>query len=200
MSAVTLSSFFTEPIGKAGKSGPIVRVPSVQIPGGKPGPEGRVVMLYGIKDALASLQQARLTAHKNGHVLVRVDADVEIGEPFVGKLGMEDLANTHIMNISRLIAATAESVARTIALPGEKLEDPGVLIGKDPRRLDLIFNSPAFKEIAVIVWPAPVPNIRRPDGKNKTLQLAAVRSSSLIKNPVVRNYDGKIESIIFETF
>lgn len=198
MAFITLSSFFTEPLGKRGQSGAVARVPSIQIPGMKPGPSGRVIMLYGIKDSLATLQKARQEAHKNGRVLIRVDADVEIGEPLVGKLDMQDLATTRILNVSRLIAATSEVVAETILAPGEPYFDPGTVLGNDPRRLDLIFNSPAFSDIAVIVWPAPLPNLRLPDGRPKTVQLAAVRGANLIQNPIVRNYDGVIDNIIFE--
>lgn len=198
MAVITLSSFFTEPLGKTGQSGPVVQVPSIQIPGKKPGPPGRVIMLYGIKDALATLQKARQEAHKNGRVLIRVDADVEIGKPMVGKLDLTDLETTRILNVSRLIAATSEAVAETILAPGEPYSDPGTLLGNDPRRLDQIFNSPAFSDIAVIVWPAPLPNLRLPDGRPKTIQLAAVRSANLIQNPIVRNYDGEIKTIKFE--
>ncbi|MFW5977215.1 MAG: hypothetical protein ACOCQQ_01760 [Candidatus Nanoarchaeia archaeon] len=177
------------------KNNSLYPVKSVPIPRGLNGPEGKLICWYGTRDTLTALRKKRQITKNTNETLYRLNFIIESGNrPGNDKVEIKNLPDIYYFNFSRIKTDLANLIIEELIkgkaeLPKEWsfVDD---LIGRKPKLLNILWESPYFKHIRAITWPAPL-SLKSPK-KFNIQQLIAVKLDE-VEEIEVRDNDGTVD-------
>lgn len=195
MSEVTVTTYFKRE--EQPKENLIVRSVEPPTPGLVLPKGGRFTGLYGTRDTLQLLGDARLRARQEHKNLVRVDMYFDAGVYGNQKQNLANLAGCRVINLFRTNVSLENEILKQIGMSPDD-RDLVVEIAKNPQLVNEIFELPLCEEINAIVWGVARKPLD-PKGDNREFkgyhrpgaffQLITLRNTDVIEHLDVRNFD-----------
>lgn len=184
---LVFSSFVTLPAGHGTSDLPSIRtVPFAQ---GR-SPAGRFTGVFGFKDTLAALQEARLAALGAGQQVVRVDLTTSVSDVPISKQNLAALPELTFLHLPLIRIDLANHILDVLQLsgkPGGNAKDNLLRhLNENPDHLNNLWASRDFAHIKCIVWPCELASPRATSPGHRLC--ASVRSIVDIDKVVVWNY------------
>ncbi len=151
----------------------ITTIDSLNLPDGRPSPEGFFICLYGSRDTKIALQDAHIRARKDNKALSRFDLEYADNETPLPRVNRDNAGSAIYLKVTRLTNDLEGDIIQLICSNPKERSLPEI-IDRDPQIIDEIFKLDMFKKLNVIIWPAFFEG-------NVKIQVAAVKDTSKIR-------------------
>jgi len=158
-------------------------IESIILPDGRKPPEHCFTCLYGARDSIIALQDARIKARKNNYELLRVNFSLEGSQPS-SRLSLESAKKSTHLNTTKINKDLEREIVYRINNKDLRrgLSD---IINEKPELINDIFNLDIFKNLNVIIWPASFKSSQK-------IQVATVKDTSKL---IIRSEDKNLRFI-----
>lgn len=132
------------------------------------GPNGRLTGVFGIKDTLALMQEARRAAYMISDIqIVRVDLSLTVRDVPTSQLWLKALPDTDYLHIPRARLDLIQHICDRLNLKESRPDHLSQAINVKPELLNTLWALPEFAHIKCFVWAsawsvteAPAPGLR----------------------------------------
>jgi len=151
-------------------------------------PSGRLIAVYGARDGLEVMHEARVAYLGHDYAVVRIDLELETEYlPKGFAVGLDDLPQIEAVLLKKIRPTLAESMCEELGIPqpGRPREALISAITEDPETINRIWACSAFAHIKCFIWQS---EWSFTNAAPKKRQLAAFRALEDITNITVRDF------------